>query len=178
MEIRPKNVRLRYSEFFPPENLSHLVFCYFEFTIDGMDHAPIPHEVFPDGCISLLYRRNTRLGLNLLLLKGLSLKTFHTHVFADDRHWGVKLLPAACEKILRCDPETIPTQPIADISILPHLTRDLAPKLNRSKNFKESISVFENKLENLQIEKSEVDAKIARAVKMKWNWKSNKNLIT
>ncbi len=166
MEILSENVRFQYSEVLPSREISHLVFCFFKFTIDSADSAPIPFEIFPDGRISLLYRRNKRLNLNLLLVKGLGLEAFHTKVFADDLHWGVKFSPASSAKILRCDPKTIPTQPMANNKLMPHLTQGLLRKLGKCKNFQESVSIFENMLRNLQIEKSEVDSKIAKAVEL------------
>jgi AraC-like DNA-binding protein len=166
MQHAKKDLKFQYNEILPSEEISHLAFCLFEFKIEGDFPAPIPHEVFPDGCISLMYRHNERLNLKLLLLKGLSLETFHTEVFAGDILWGVKFSPALCEKILRCDPKDIPTQPILDDRLLPHLTTNLSDKLIKCNSFKESILIFEEKLQNLEIKKAEVDVKIADAVKL------------
>ena len=166
MSVTNPDIKFQYNEISPSKGTSHLLFCFFEFTIEGSSPAPIPHEVFPDGCVSLMYRRNEKLGINLLLLKGLSLETFHVDVFADDIHWGVKLSPAACEKILRCDPKDVPTQPIFDSRILPHLTTNLSDKLTKCNSFKESMSIFEDVLQSLDISKTEVDKKISNAVKL------------
>lgn len=159
-------MKIRYDEIIPSENFHHLAFCFFEFAIEGNSFAPIPHAVFPDGCVSLLYRRNKRLDLNLLLLKGLSLETFQTEVFAGDIHWGIKFLPSASAKILRCDPKDIPTQAIFDDKFLPHLTFNLLNRLSKCNDFNESIKIFEEVLANLEIAKSEIDEKITQAVKL------------
>ena len=166
MKNADTNSTFQYNEISSTPEIAHLAFCFFEFSIESKSSAPIPHEVFPDGCISLLYRRNKRLNLNLLLIKGLSLETFHTEVFTGDIHWGVKFSPAACAKILRCDPKDVLTQPVFDEKILPHLTFDLLDKLNKCKDFGESITVFEELLKNLKIKKNEVDDKITNAIKL------------
>jgi len=158
-------VKFRYHETVPPKEIAHLALCFMEFTVKSSSPAPISHEVFPDGCISLLYRRNQRLGLNLLLLKGLSFEPFCTQVFADDVHWGVKFSPSAAAKILRSDPKGIPTQPVYDDKILPHLTQHLLDKLNSCNNFDEASRFFAEILANLRIDESEVDDKVIQAVK-------------
>ena len=166
MSKNDADIKFQYNEMLPPEEISHLLFCFFEFTIEGNSSAPTPHEVFPDGCVSLMYRRNEKLGINLLLLKGLSLETFHTEVFAGDIHWGIKLSPAACAKVLRCDPKDIPTQPLFDNKILSHLTTNLSSKLSKCDNFQESVAIFKEVLINLDIAKSEIDKKIIKAIKL------------
>lgn len=160
------NLKFQYKEISPPEKISHLVFCFFEFLVKGNSPAPIPHEVFPDTFVSLLYRRNKKLDLNLLLVKGLSLETFHTEVFAGDIHWGIKFSPAASAKILRCDPKDVLTQPVSNKEVLPHLTSGLLDELNNSENFQDSIKVFENVLKGLGVKKSEIDKKVAKAAKI------------
>lgn len=164
-ELSKNEAKFRYYEIRPLQNIAHLALCFFEFAIESDLSAPIPHEVFPDGCISLLYRRNQRLGVNLLLLKGLSFEPFYTQVFDDDIHWGVKFLPSAAERILQCDPKQIPTQPIFDTQLLPHLTNNLLNKLNQCKDFTDAQNVFSEMLINLKIGESEIDAKVTQAIK-------------
>lgn len=166
MKNNDTTLKFQYNEISPPDEISHLVFCFFEFLIKDDLPAPIPHEVFPDTSVSILYRRNERLNLNLLLVKGLSIETFHTEVFADDIHWGVKFSPSAAIKILRCDPKAVLTQPVLKKEILPHLTSGLLDKLNDCKDFKNSIKVFEERLKSLGIEKSEIDEKVIEAIKI------------
>lgn len=166
MEDKTKDFRFYYNEIHPPAEIKHLAACFFEFSISSASPTPIPHEVFPDGCVSLLYRRNERLKINLLLTKGLSLKTFHTEVFAEDIHWGMKFSPAAAARVLRCDPEDIPTVPVSDKKFLPHLTVGLLDKLKGCTNFREAAAVYAEVLNNLEISPKEIDQKVAGAVNM------------
>jgi AraC-like DNA-binding protein len=166
MENANTDSKFQYNEILPMPEISHLAFCFFEFKIKNDPPQIIQHEVFPDGCISLLYRRNENLNLNLLLIKGLSLKTFHTEVFTGDYHWGIKFSPAACAKILRCDPKDIETQPVTDEKLLSHLTSGLLDKLIKCKDFGEAANIFEELLKDQKIEKDEIDEKVADAVKL------------
>lgn len=165
MKIDDTNLKFQYKEVSPPGEISHLVFCFFEFLVKDDSPVPIPHEVFPDTSVAILYRRNERLDLNLLLVKGLSLETFHTKVFSGDVHWGVKFSPAASAKILRCDPKDVITQPVLSKEILPHLTFGLLNKLKNCKSFEDLITIFENTLKSLKIRKSEIDEKVSEAIK-------------
>ncbi|MEZ5427184.1 MAG: AraC family transcriptional regulator [Pyrinomonadaceae bacterium] len=162
--MEDRDFKFYYNEIHPPAGISHLAGCFFDFTVKSTTTAPIPHEVYPDGCISLLYRRNPRLGITLLLIKGLSLKTFHTEVLADDVHWGVKFSPAACIRVLRQRPEEVQTRPVEDEEILPHLVTGLLEKLNDCRNFKEAAAVYARLLKGLGISSEEIDPKIAEAV--------------
>ena len=159
-----KNYKFFYRENLPNPRIEHLIFGFFEFSIKSDSAAPLPHEVFPDGCVSILYRRNKNLNIELLLLKGISIETFRTEVFDNDIYWGFRILPAVSAKVLRCDPGEIPTQPVFSNDILPHLLADLLNQLRDCENFEEAIGVFTNKLENLQIPSDEVDEEITRAV--------------
>jgi AraC-like DNA-binding protein len=95
----------------------------------------------------------------------LSVEPFYTQVFADDIHWGVKFLPSAAAKILRCNPKEIQTQPVFDDKILPHLTANLLNKFYDCNSFDESLKIFAEVLVNLKIAESEVDEKVTQAVK-------------
>ena len=132
-----KSVSLHYNEAKPSDKTKHLVYSYFEFVIESDSPEPIPHEVFPDGCLSLIYRRNQTLSIEMFLINGLTLETFHTEMFADDILWGVKFSPAAGSKILRCDPAIIRTTPLIGEEFLSHLTIGLLDKLKICRNFED-----------------------------------------
>lgn len=155
-----------YKELLPNSEIAHLVKGFFEFSINSDSPKPIPHEVFPDGCISLLFRRNKNINLEIFLIKGLSLETFHTEVLNGDIHWGLKISPAACSKVLRCDPNKIQTQPVFDDSVLPHLLGDITEKLADCENFEQAVEVYENSLKELNISKDDIDTEVIKAVKI------------
>jgi AraC-like DNA-binding protein len=160
-----ENIDLRYSEVASPDAIAHVAECFFEFSVGSDCRTPISHEVFPDGCVSLLYRRNHRLGTDVLLLKGLSLEPFYTGVFAGDIHWGVRFLPGAASKILRTDPKDIPTQPVNG-RVLPHLTSGLIDRLQVCRDFSDARRVFSEMLVRLAIDPLQTDRQVALAVKL------------
>lgn len=160
-----KNIDLRYGEVPAQDAIAHLADCFFEFSVESNFVSPVSHEVFPDGCISLIYRRNHRLGIDVLLLKGLSLEPFYTQVFAGDVHWGVRFLPCAASKILRCDPKQIPTQPVDERDLL-HLTNGLLERLIVCTEFSEARQVFLEMLISLEVETEQIDKQVALAIQL------------
>ncbi len=165
-QMKEAKYKLYYKERVSSPEIRHLVFGFLEFSIESNSSDPIPHEVFPDGCVSLIYRRNKRLNIEMFLLKGLSLKTFHTEVFADDIHWGLRLSPAACKEILRCDPEHIPTRPISDNKTLPHFLTGMLEKLSSCEKFGDAINIYEEHLSKLNISSDAIDDKVSKAVEI------------
>jgi AraC-like DNA-binding protein len=155
-----------YKEVLPNPSIDHLVFGFFEFSIESDSPEPIPHEVFPDGCVSILYRCNKRLNLEFFLVKGLSLETFHTEVFGGDMHWGLKFSPVASAEILRCDPKDIPTQPVLDDKLLPHLLAGVSEQLSKCETFEDAVRVYTERLEGLEIPKAKIDKNVARAIEI------------
>ena len=166
MENADKDYTFHYNEVVPSSAVDHLATSFFEFSITGESKSPIPHEVFPDGCVSLLYRRNELLELTLLLIKGLSLESFHTDVFPGDILWGVRLSPAACAAVLRREPNSLTSQPLLDQTTLPHLTANLLEKFDKCEDFPQAISIFETVLIGLRIGKEDINKKVSEAVKL------------
>ena len=95
---------LFYRELAPPEELSHLVLSFWEFTAKSGNAEPILHEIFPDGCISLTYRRNEKFGINGFGTNFLNTRSIVHPVFDGDIFWGARLSPAACARVLGADP--------------------------------------------------------------------------
>ena len=157
---------LSYREVCPPAEVAHLAYCFMEFAVVNDLPDPIPHEVYPDGCISVIYRRNQRLGLEMILLKGLSLEPFYTQVFAGDVHWGVRLLPSAAAAVLRCDPTAIKTRPVSDSQGQLDVTSGLLEKLHECEDFCEAQSVLTATLLGLNIAPEQIDPRVSAAVKL------------
>ena len=144
-----------------PSAISHLVLSFWEFTGQGDGSEATIHEVFPDGCVSLLYYRNETLNVSRLMIKGLSLAMLTTQIYAGDVYWGMRLAPAACAKVLRVNPSEIQSRPFIEPGNLTHLTTGLLEELNRSRNFEEAIKFFEAKIESLALTAADTDEKIA-----------------
>lgn len=99
---------LFYRECPPPPGLRHLVLSFWEFAVRaGVGNTPIMHEIFPDGCISLVYRRNDALNIRGFSVSELNPRSIVFPVFNGDIFWGARLSPAACALLLGCDPASI-----------------------------------------------------------------------
>lgn len=164
--MNQQNAFLNYREILPPPNAAHLVFYFWEFSVAEKLAKPLPHEIFPDGCVSLIYRRNKNLNVNLLLLFGLAIEPTVKEVFPGDVLWGVKFAPPASRLILRKNPAEIETRPLFDETVLPHLTGGLLKKLELCTDFESAVRVFQEKLLSLKINRSDTDETVAEAVKI------------
>jgi AraC-like DNA-binding protein len=160
------NASMFYREIPAPQEISHLVLSFWEFLIQGENHEPIVHEVFPDGCISLVYKRNKIFGIDGLFSHGLSLKIFKTEVQAGDVFWGIRFMPSACAKILRLDPAQVESRPLDETADFTHLIEGSLEKLVACENFDEAVKVYEAKIKSLELKPEETDKKVAEAVKV------------
>jgi AraC-like DNA-binding protein len=149
----------------PSGDVSHLVFSFWEFATAHEDFGTIEHEIFPDGCISLVYQRNQKFNLRRIFLNGLNLESITAPVFPTDIYWAMRISPAACANVLQISPEHFRTIRMAEAEKFPHLTGGLLEKLNACENFDGAVAVFENHLTNLSFGQNFYDEKIAQAVK-------------
>ena len=155
-----------YRESAPSPEISHLVLSFWEFTARGENSAPIVHEVFPDGCISIIYKRNKSFDIDGLFIHGLSLETFKTEVFAGDTFWGMRLIPSACSKILRFDPALIQSGELTESKDFTHLTKGLLKKLVACENFGKAVEIYKAQVKSSEFKPEAADEKIAQAVKI------------
>lgn len=155
-----------YHEIAPSSEIAHLVLSFWEFFAQSEMSEPIVHEVFPDSCVSLIYKRNKSFGINALFIHGLSLEIFRTAVFAGDVFWGMRLMPSACAKILRSDPARVQTQLLSDSNDFKHLTEGLLEKLIACANFSEAIECYDAKIKSLKLNPEETDEKLIEAVRI------------
>lgn len=159
-------MNLFYREIRPSKDVFHLVLSFWEFFVTDGDFAPIQHEIVPDGCISLFYRRNENLNLRQLAFSGLIIESVTVPVFPNDIFWGMRLSPASCANILQANPAKFTNKRILEASLFPHLTTGLLEKLNICKNFDEAVPVLENHLEETDLKHIPDDEKIAQALEI------------
>jgi AraC-like DNA-binding protein len=152
-----------YRETAPSSDVSPLVFSFWEFTVSRETVAPIHHEVFPDGCVSIFYHRNENFGLERLFLSGLNLESIKTPVFAGDVYWGMRIAPAACARVLRTDPAKFLTERMLEAKEFPHLTENLLGEFAVCGNFSEAVEVYEKRLRELSFSALDFDEKVAAA---------------
>src|ERR1044072_2520099 len=114
-----------YREIAPSEEVSQLVFSFWEFTTAKEDFGMISHEIFPDGCISLFYHRNEKFNLRRLAFSSLNLESVVAPVFRTDIFWAMRVSTAACRKVLRADPADFKQAQLTEAEKFPHLTTGL-----------------------------------------------------
>lgn len=159
--------RLFYRELAPPPALSHLVFSFWEFAVRSDQAAPIAHEIFPDGCISIAYRRNERLGTVGLATTGLNVRTIEVPVFGGDIFWGIRLSPAACARILGSDPARMEHHrwaPELDSAEYGFLDGQLLGDLATATTLDDAAIIFGRRLFGLKIDHTAVDQQVLAAV--------------
>lgn len=157
---------LFYREIKPSADISQIVLSFWEFVVNKENVAPIQHEIFPDGCVSLFYHRNDNFNLKQLTLTGLNLETIITPVFPTDIFWGMRLSPAACASVLRANPVIFRMERILEADKFPHLTDGLLEKLNDCKSFEEAIAIYEIRLKELAFGQNLFDEKIVQAIEI------------
>lgn len=123
------------------------------------------HEVFPDGCISLIRRRNKKLNINAFSTNSHHTATRVVPVFDGDVLWGIRLSPAACARVLGTDPVSWKTilwregdEPFGMFDA------DLLTRLDSCTSLEEAIAVFIAGLEKLRLRREDLDEKVLAAV--------------
>lgn len=155
-----------YGEAAPSDELRPYVMSFWEFSVPDDASAPIDHEIFPDGCVSVYYHRNLLHGLHHMGISGLRLKSGTTTVSAGDTFWGLRIAPAACRAMLRCDPTLLVGRQSCDAAEFPHLTGRLCEKLAEVNNFAEALIIFETMLNDVAAAINPYDRVIAAAVQL------------
>lgn len=159
------DTQLFYRELAPLPSLQHLVLSFWEFTVASPTLAPIKHEVFPDGCISISFRKNAVLGFSGFSVNGLNSKSAVFDVFNGDFYWGVRLFPAAAAAVMGADPAGITPMFLREVSgEFGILTPELSEKLRACGNFEEAINVYSDLLLAMNIASAEIDQKVYQAV--------------
>lgn len=157
-------MKLFYREIAPSLDTSHLVLSFWEFAVDGETRESMTHEIFPDGCISLIYHRNKNLDINTVFIHGLSIEALKAPVSAGDVFWGMRFSPAAGANILRSNPYEVQLKVLNDSKKFAHLTEGLLEKLTDCQSFDKAIEIYETKLKTLHIHRGETDEKVAEAI--------------
>jgi len=155
-----------YRECGPPEATAHLVFSFWEFKVTSTgDSAPIMHEIFPDGCISLVYRRNEILNIGGLSVSELHPRSIVFPVFSGDVYWGVRLSPAACSQVLGVDAAGVEKHTCSvEDSEYGLLDAALFDKLSGCTTLDDAAQAFSARLQGLGIGRDDIDKKVLAAV--------------
>lgn len=155
-----------YREVAPPDEISRLVLSFWEFTVGAAASAPIQHEIFPDGCVSVFYHRNENFNTRRVFLSGLQPESIKVPVFASDIYWGMRISPAACARVLGSNPSNFQKQNAYEAKEFSHLTENLLEKLDACRDFAEAVAVYEKRLGELDFKPEDFDEKIAEAIRI------------
>ena len=102
-----KNAPLFYREESPSAETAHFVLSYWEFKVDTEISSQIMHEVFPDGCSSIVFYRNEKSGFQKLFINEINPKSIYVPVNSGDTVWGMRILPEACFAFFGTNPSEI-----------------------------------------------------------------------
>jgi AraC-like DNA-binding protein len=155
-----------YREAEPPEEISHLAMSFWEFTVEGEKSATTIHEIFPDGCISLIYHRNENFNLNTLFIPPVAVETTKAPVFGGDVFWAIRFLPSACARILGQNPAEFQLEILNDSDALKHLSEGLLKKFIACASFDEAIEIFTAQIKKLNLKPADTDEKIAGVLRL------------
>lgn len=156
---------LFYRELAPPAELNHLVLSFWEFTARTETAKPIMHEIFPDGCISLSYRRNEMFGIHGFGTDFLNTRSILHPVFDRDIFWGARLSPAACARVLGADPGQWEVyQWDGRTAMFDIFDGELLSAISSCGSFEEAAGSYAAKFTNLGILREDLDQKVLEAV--------------
>lgn len=155
-----------YCELAASPGLEHIVLSYWEFIVADDAKEPFIHQVFADGCVSLVYYRNVKKLASWLHVVGPRLDSFRVEVNAGDSFRGVRLSPAACSLVLGCNPTTLRNQILPFSQLLPAVGDELLRQLNRTGSFAEAVAAYHSCLNSLGLMPTEVDQEVAAAVEI------------
>jgi AraC-like DNA-binding protein len=155
-----------YREAEPETEIDHLVMSFWEFAVEAEDAAPTVHEIFPDGCFSLIYHRNRNFALDTLFIPPVAHETTKAPVFGGDVFWAMRFLPSACARILGRDPAQFELQILSGAENLKHLSENVLEKLAGCQSFDEAIGIFTAQIKKLELGPAETDEKVAEAARL------------
>jgi AraC-like DNA-binding protein len=154
---------MQYREALPQPDLAPFVLCYWELTVPKSGESPREHNVFPDGCVALLYRRSVVMPETRLRIAGATLISRKVPVWPGDLFWGVRLQPAACQALIGCAPSTLRDKALEAAEVDANLANCIRPELDACSAFDQAIDVYARALRSLQRNPQDIDRDIAMA---------------
>lgn len=161
-----QNPPLSYREESPSADVSHFVLSFWEFIVDDEISAPLAHEVFPDGCVSIVFYRNEILSVEQLFVSAINRKSIYIPVNAGDRMWGMRILPEACAAFFDANPAQIITGELRRKIPENRFSSGLQSELRGCQYFSEAIAGFENYAKTFGVKPDEIDRRLAKATRI------------
>ncbi len=155
-----------YREIAPTIGLEPYILSFWEFSVGTELDGSINFEIFPDGCSSLFYYRNTARNINVIGITGMNLETVKRPVFAGDTFWGMRISPASCSTLLQTDPAALVRfSGLMSENDFPHLSGGLLSGFSSAAQFQDFISICENRIGCLIDAGCSYDEKVAEATR-------------
>ncbi len=161
-----KNTPFFYREESPSADTAHFVLSFWEFKVNTQISSPITHDIFPDGCISIVFYRNTKLNFQKLFINEINPKSIYIPVISGDMYWGMRILPEACFTFFERNPAEITKQIFTKETIGKRFSSELETRLAECESFSEAVKIFENYAQTYGIKVDEVDNRLASATRI------------
>ena len=156
---------MHYREAAAQPDLVPFVLCYWELAVPKTAETSVEHNVFPDGCVALLYRRSPATPGARLRLAGPTLHSRKVPLWPGETFWGVRLQPAACEALIGRAPSILRDQALEVSEVNSHLAERIRPELDSCATFDHAIDAYAHVFRSLQRLPSEIDQEIAVAAR-------------
>ena len=156
---------MQYREAVAQPDLVPFVLCYWELAVPKTAEVSIEHNVFPDGCTAVLYRRSQAMPGARLRIAGPTLNSRKVPVWPGDTFWGARLQPAACEALIGCAPSTLRDQALEASDVSSHIAARILPELDPCASFDDAIDAYARAFRSLQRHSGEIDQEIAFAAR-------------
>ena len=160
------NPPLFYREESPAADISHFVFSFWEFKVAGELSASMTHEIFPDGCVSIVFYRNRHISFQKLSVAGINPKSVYMPVKAGDTVWGMRILPEAGGAFFGRNPAEIKNQPFQSENLKKRFSPELEKRLNACENFASAVGVYEHYARRFGVGRAEIDERLAKATRI------------
>lgn len=157
---------LFYHEDEPSRETAHFILSYWEFRVSDEPSAPLMHEVFPDGCISLVFYRNKFSGFCKLFVTSINPKSIYVPVSPGDTIWAMRVLPEACSAFVGINPAESANYAFQKEIMGERFSPILENHLIECQNFSEAIVVYNDYARDFGVQSTEVDARLAKATKI------------
>jgi AraC-like DNA-binding protein len=154
---------MQYREAAAQPDLAPFVLCYWELAVPKTLETRLDHNVFPDGCVALLYRRSPSTPGGRLRVVGPTLTSRKVPVWPGDTFWGVRLQPAACAAMIGCEPSALRDQALDASEVNSGLAESIRPEIDACASFEQSIEAYARVLRSVQPNLAAIDDAIAFA---------------
>lgn len=161
-----KNISMFYREESPSAETSHFVLSYWELKVENETDEPIMHEVFPEGCVTIIFYRNETAHFKRLFISGINLKSIFVPVRGGDLIWGMRILPEVCRAFFGRNPVEIKNDDFRFETLKNRFSPELENHFLSCRDFAEAVAVYENYVKNYGVSPEEIDARLAKATRL------------